>query len=233
MPLSEIDFGKSILPLKSEEDAFFVDTNVLVAYFHEGHKKHRPCFLFLTYLIKNEIMLCTSEIVIVELINSLARVLYIDDRLTQYKEAYPNESSRTYREKQNRYKVDWSSQVIKHDHETLKRYNTEAISKIEHFVRDMVLFECSQPILDDIFVLMCESPLASADAMILSTAINHGLPYVVSIDKDMQVSNSMDILYTEIKNENFEIERMLAELDVKEYLVEQIGEKEFQNKFSA
>ncbi|MFE6074458.1 hypothetical protein ACFVQB_08270 [Paenibacillus sp. NPDC057886] len=51
MPLSEIDFGKSILPVHSGEDAFFVDTNVLVAYFYENDIKHLPCFLFLTYLI--------------------------------------------------------------------------------------------------------------------------------------------------------------------------------------
>ncbi|AIQ13615.1 hypothetical protein [Paenibacillus durus] len=40
MPLSEIDFGKSIVPLIEGEDAFFVDTNVLVAYFYEKDIKH-------------------------------------------------------------------------------------------------------------------------------------------------------------------------------------------------
>lgn len=231
MPLSEIDFGKSILPLNEEDGALFVDTNVLVAYFHEGHKKHIPCFLFLTYLIKNEIMLCTSEIVVVELINSLARVLYIDDQLTQYKEEYPEASQSEINRKQRSFKGDWSNKVIKSDPETLKKYNGEAISKIEDFISELILFECTNSIIDDIFSLMKDTPVASADAMILSTAINHGLPYVISIDKDMQVCDSMDILCTDTTNDDCDYKAIISDFDIEDYLIEQLGHIEYNRKF--
>jgi Predicted nucleic acid-binding protein, contains PIN domain len=230
MPLSEIDFGKSIVPLVEGEDAFFIDTNVLVAYFYENDIKHLPCFLLITYLIKNEKMLCTSEIVIVELINSLARVLYIDDKLTEYILANPDDTKP--KKQEFRFKIDWSRKIIKQEPEILKKYNSLAISKIETFVKEMVLFECTASVVDDIFELMTDTSVASADAMILATAINNGLPYIISVDKDMHVNDSIDILYTEIKNEDYDYKDMIGKLEIKDYLLERIGEIEFKNKFS-
>lgn len=130
MPLSAIDFGKSIVPLTGT-DAFFLDTNMLVAYMYDKHEKHLPCFGLISYLIKNEVVICTSEIVIVELINSLARVLYIDDRLTAYLEENPVPSNIKKQEKV--FKGDWSNKVIKTEPETLKRYSALAISPTNHF----------------------------------------------------------------------------------------------------
>jgi predicted nucleic acid-binding protein len=110
MPLSNIDFGKSIIPLTGR-DAFFLDTNMLVAYMYDKHDKHLPCFGLISYLIRNEVVICTSEIVIVELINSLARVLYIDDRLTAYMEE--NDELGNIKKQERIFKGDWSNKVQK------------------------------------------------------------------------------------------------------------------------
>lgn len=115
MPLSNLDFGESVIPLTGM-DAFFLDTNILVAYFYETHRKHLPCFSLISYLLKNDVILCVSEVVVVELINSLARTLYIADKYDEHVNIHGEPSNnKDRRALEYRLKSSWSSEVIKHN----------------------------------------------------------------------------------------------------------------------
>jgi predicted nucleic acid-binding protein len=228
MPLSNIDFGESIVPLTGT-DAFFLDTNMLVAYMYDKHEKHLPCFGLISYLIKNEVVLCTSEIVIVELINSLARVVYVDDQLTAYLEKNPVPSN--IKKQERVFKGDWSNKVIKTEPETLKRYSTLAINIIEPFIQGTLLIECNDSIIEDVMRVMPVTPLASADAMIVSTVLNFGCKYIFSMDGDMSISDDVEVVTTSVNNESYDVPDMLDKLDIAAYLFDQLGDKHFRSKF--
>jgi|GEM_PF-2825234 len=231
MSLSTIDFGNSIIPLTGD-DAIFLDTNMYIAYFDVKDSKHLPCFCLISYFIKNQVIICYSEIVLVELINSLARMFYIDDEYAKHVATNGEPASNTEkRNKQNSFKNIWSSRVIKSEPETLKHYNDLAINKVSPVVKNALLIQLTEEVVDEVLTTPSETPLASADMMIASTATHFGLPYIFSIDKDMSVANDIDIITTALDNHTFDYVDMLAKLNIVEYLFNQLGEMEFRRKF--
>lgn len=228
MPLSSIDFGNGIVPITGT-DAFFLDTNMLVAYFYEKHEKHIPCYCLISYLIKKEVVICISEIVLVELINSLARVLYIDERFTQY--VKDNGEPDNKRKLERVFQGDWSNKVIKSEPETLKKFNALAVSKIEPFIKGVLVIECSEGIIEEVVSITQNTPLASADAMIVATALNFGCAYIFSIDGDMAVADEIEVITTSKRNVDYDVQNMLDQLKIKQYLFEKLGEDDFKNKF--
>ncbi|SMF73921.1 Predicted nucleic acid-binding protein, contains PIN domain [Paenibacillus uliginis N3/975] len=228
MPLSDIDFGKSTVPLTGT-DAFFLDTNILVAYMYEKHEKHVPCFMLLSYLVKNEVVLCTSEIVIAELINSLARVLYIDNKVTEHLHANPTET-RSVKRLENQYKSTWGN-VIKQQPEVLMKYSELAIIKAEPLIKQMLLIECNDSIIEEVLITMTKIPLASADAMILNVATNFGCQFIFSIDGDLGICSNIDIISSTTTNNDYDINEMMSLFDVKDYLIIELGLDDFNVKF--
>lgn len=227
----KLDFGESIVPLTGT-DAFFLDTNMLIAYLYEKDEKHLPCFCFITYLIKNEVILCVSEIVIVELLNTFARVLYIDDKIQEH---IINQgqitSNREYKRLFNKFKGMWSSQIIKMQPQILMHYNNIASKEIQSFIKNTLLIESSDQIIDDMLQYVSSFPQASADATIVSTAINFGCQYLISIDKDMNQVQNIDVISTVHKNDQFTLEDMMKKLGIVEYLFSEMGESDFKSKF--
>ncbi|MDO3410019.1 type II toxin-antitoxin system VapC family toxin [Saccharibacillus sp. CPCC 101409] len=230
MTTSTIDFGESIVPV-SGTDAFFVDTNILVSYLYEQDGQHLPCFLFLTYLIKKEAALCTSETVIVELINTLSRLLYIDDEVTNYKNIHPDADNTKLKKQAFLLRRSWVEQVIKKEPEKLKQYSQRAISLVRPLISYFVLFECTDGVVEDAMDIMIHDPLASADAMIVASALNIQCLYLVSNDKDMGNNSKVEVLRTDKKNESYDTRGMLEKLDLKEDLLENLGQEVFDRKF--
>lgn len=84
------------------------------------HEKHLPCFCLISYLIKNNVILCYSEVVLVELLNSLARVLYIDDEYMAFEATNGVQPNGVKKAKMKSFKGNWSGSVLKTEPETLK-----------------------------------------------------------------------------------------------------------------
>lgn len=229
MPLSKLDFGNSIVPL-SGTDAFFLDSNMIIAYFDEKDKRHLACFCFISYLIKNDVVICTSEVVLTELVNTLARIFYVDDQCTKYFEA--NGCSPNSKEKGN-FRLFWGERVIKNKNEPqiLNRFNTMAAQKLSPFIEKTLLVECTDNIISDYLRLIQEKELASSDAMIISTALNFGCQYIISMDRDMSINDDVDVISTSILNTDYDYNSMLDRLDIREYLRGILGETEFNRKF--
>ncbi|WNR45361.1 type II toxin-antitoxin system VapC family toxin [Paenibacillus roseipurpureus] len=232
MPLSNIDFGNSVVPLStSGNDAFFLDTNLWVAYLYDKHEKHLACFCLISYLIKNNVILCYSEVVLVELLNSLARVLYIDDEYLAFETANGIQSHHVKRTKMNSFKNTWSSRVLKTEPETLKNYSSLALSKIKPAINNAMLIESTETVIDEILTIPCVVPLGSADFMISTIAINFGCQYILSIDGDMGIVDDIAVITTAIRNDSFDVQDMLTKLDLIDYLYSELGEADFKAKF--
>lgn len=229
MPLHYIDFGESVVPITGTDNAFFLDTNILVAYVYEKHDKHIPCYMLLSYLVKNEVILCTSEVVIVELINSLSRVLFIDEKITEFRINNPTDNT-SDKNLEKKFKGAWGN-VIKQSPEVLKKYSAASISKVKDLINQMLLIDCQECTFEDMIDIMTNSPLASADAMIISNALVFGCQHVFSIDKDMANNTRIDVFTTAATNDSYKINDMMKNLDLKEYLHELLGEDKFKEKF--
>lgn len=228
---SPFDFGESIIPLTGT-DAFFLDTNIIIAYLYDRHEKHIPCFNTISYLMKNDVILCVSEIVVVESINTLARILYIEESLHKYIEKHGSPTSNKERRNlEYRFKCNWSSSVIKNEPENLMHYNRLASNMIQPFIEGTLLIECNQLIVEDTINLLTNSPIASADAMIISTVINFGCQYLLSIDRDMRNVAAVTVLTTDLKNDHSDWLYMLQNLDIIDYLFDKLGEMEIKVKF--
>jgi predicted nucleic acid-binding protein len=203
MPFSTLDFGSSVIPLTGT-DAFFLDTNMFIAYFDEKDAKHLACFCLVSYLVKNDAIICISEVVLIELVNTLARMLYCDDKYAEYvringEAEYKNAKLRGFRN-------DWSSRVLKLEPEILNYYNTMAVTKLSSFIEKTMILECNDEITIDYMRILTEKNLASSDAMIVAIALNFGCQY-------------------------FDYVSMIQLLSIKDYLLVEMGDTDFINKF--
>ncbi len=170
-----------------------------------------------------------SEIVVAEVINSLARVLYCDDRYTQFL-ATSNEVHHK-NQKMRSFRNDWSSRVLKQEKETLRYYNTLAIDKIKPFIQGTLMIEANEEIIEEAMNLTSIVPLASADAIIVSTAVHFGCNSIISIDGDLSSVSEIEVLTSSVNNEDFDANDMLQKLDITRYLYSSLGDTEFKAKF--
>lgn len=231
MPLSQIDFGNSIVPIK-EDDAFFLDTNIIVAYLYEKDPKHLPIYCLITYLLKEDVMMCFSETVFVESLNTLARLLYIDDQYNQYIDSQGEPDNR--RKLLKSFKNTWSSRVLKTEPEVLKHYNSLALQLMKPLLSGLLLLESKDEYIDEAMSLASDSPpLASADSMIVATSVIFGCGYIISIDGDIPRNNcgSIEILSTSVTNDHYDKTKMLSTLGIVQCLTESLGDKGFFEKF--
>lgn len=231
MSVSEIDFGEDAIPLTGT-DAFFLDTNIIVSYLYEKDEKHLPCYGIISYLLKNDVILCISEVVIVELMNTLARTLYIDDNYNDYIQTNGElDKKKDQRNIHHKFRRWWSEKVIKNQPETLLHYNNLASDMIKEFIPATLLIECSDQIIEDTLEFITTTQIASADAIIISTALNFGCQYILSNDKDMNVLDGKGVIHTDCKNDNYNVPEMFTKLDISDYLREELGEVQFSTKF--
>lgn len=227
------DFGIDD-PSQLDITSCFLDTNVIIAFLYQNDERHLACYNFISYLIHNDIEMYISEITISEVINSYARILFIDHELEEYKMAHGSlpSSPRELRGLKSRFKSYWSGHVIKNDHDKLAMFNRLAAEAFAPFNSICYLISSSEPITEKGLELCVEVPLASSDAMIAASAIMSGATALVSLDKDLQIQDYISIFSTGVKNNDYDCEAMIELLELESFLIETLGEVEFSAKFN-
>jgi predicted nucleic acid-binding protein len=233
MPFHTLDFGKDIVPLNGV-DAFFLDTNTIIAYLYENNERHLACYNFITYLIKNDIMIYVNETVVGEVINSLARILYIDDQFEAYKVANGGlpATNKELRNLEYKFKTQWSNKVIKTEPTVLAQYNEIAIKMFKPFYSICCLVYSKENSLEKAMELCETTPLASSDAIITGTAVISECNGIITLDGDMEKISVIDVYTTAVTNEIYNSARMITSLDIQQFLIENLGEDEYKSKFN-
>ncbi|MHA7582078.1 type II toxin-antitoxin system VapC family toxin [Paenibacillus vandeheii] len=228
-----IDFGEGKID-SSMISACFLDTNVIMAFLYQSDDRHLSCYNFISYLIESDIEMYISEMTVAEVINSLARALYVDDQLEDYKNTHGSLPSinRELRSLKARFRSNWSSHIIKNDHPKLALYNERAVSKFNPFRELCYLISSSEVSIATGLELSVTVPLASSDAMIAASAITSEANFLVSLDKDLRIQSQINILSTSVKNEDYDSEYMIDLLGIQDFLIETLGEEEYQLKFN-
>ncbi len=235
MSLHPTDFGNGLVSIM-ENDAFFLDTNILVSVLHEKNKYHLACYTFITYLIKNEIPMCVSETVIAETVHSLARVCYIQDRFDELTLTNGEPvNKKAARALENTLRREWINKVIKNDPLRLRDYNARAIELIRPLLGILFVIPCNDEIIEATLDIAIDTPLASADAFIIAAAIHpdSGCRGVVTTDRDLHIVFQTEIFSSSVANEDFNAVELLSELDMIGYLLDSLGPDEFYSKYPA
>ncbi|WP_340018370.1 type II toxin-antitoxin system VapC family toxin [Paenibacillus sp. FSL H3-0457] len=228
-----LDFGSTNFDLPTLESCF-LDTNVIIAFLYQSDNRHLSCYNFISYLIVNDIKMYISEMTVAEVINSLARALFIDDELEAYKNQHGNlpTSNRELKNLKSRFKQNWSGQIIKNDHVKLSNYNSRAIEMFAPLREICYLQNSSDQSIEVGLMLSSSVPLASSDAMIAASTILSGSAYLISLDKDMRKLSYVTVLSTSVYNKDYNAEYMIRMLGTEEFLIESLGEEEFKAKYN-
>lgn len=205
MPVILDDFGLSIIDV-SADDTFFLDTNFIVAACNKEHKYHKACATFLFYLYGQGIKLYISEVVVMEVMHTLARSLYVDNEFqSRFGHLTLTESEK--KEKEKRILSNWGNITKQaHNKHILQKYNEEAKDIFNHvlILPNIVCSPSSKPLLFDAIDMSVVEQLNSADALIASMAKFLEVSGLISLDKDMFPITSLSVLTTNVKNDDFD-----------------------------
>ena len=212
------DFGRDIVTLDEGCDAFLVDTNVVVAYLYEDHPKHKSCYYFLAYLLANEVLICLSEMVASEVIHVLARFYYADETLTENFGHLPLTDSERERKRRDLL-ASWTS-VCKRNDNVLSKYNQLAIDSFRPFFEQAVFIDSTKAQALEAMNHAVVTPLNSADSFIISAAKSVPVQGLLSLDRDMERVEGLDIYSTHVTNDRYDEERMIVNLGLAEIMEE-------------
>ncbi|MGP7817352.1 type II toxin-antitoxin system VapC family toxin [Niallia sp. 01092] len=220
MPFHSEDYGKDVVTLKGD-DIFFLDTNIIISYLYKDSQKHEATLLFIRYLIYKKVVLCISEVVVMELLNGLAREFYVSDQVSS-----GGVSPSSHRRR-------WGQHIIKNDPSTLQTYHEKAKKLIEPFLDICIIVESDEEQVRRAFDISIYTPLGSADSLIVSSAIGIEALGLLSLDSDMEKVNELPVYTTTVKNDSFNGSIILSKLDkeFKNYLIKEIGDTEFNTKY--
>ena len=220
MPIHHEDFGKDVVTLYGN-DIFFLDTNIVISYLFEQDRHHKVCTIFLKYLLSQNVILCLSEVVIAEAIHGLARLFYANDQLKA-----TGGTARYHRSR-------WSNHVIKHGKESLAAYNRLACEKLRPFINLCYIADVNENQIFRGMQISYESPLASADALIVSSAISLDAPRRHLYDSDMENVKEIHVYTTNVDDTQFDVSSMISRLGIRfqNYLLSTLGEVEYSALF--
>jgi predicted nucleic acid-binding protein len=219
------DFGKELVSISGNK-ALFLDSNIIIAYLYAKHKFHYPCYCFITYLLKDDVSLCISEVSISEVLFVLARTYFIDDQIEKVK--IKNGRNPNSFEKNSIIK-DWN-RIIKKDPNLHKHYNQLAIDNFRPFLNVCDLIQVSEEQVQNAMGLAATTPLASADALIVS-ASQINCTGIVSLDTDLNKVDSLNLYTTSTENINYDVSSLIVMYDIKDLLVTALGVDGFIDKF--
>lgn len=201
-----IDFGTSITDV-SKGDAFFLDTNFIIACCDKYHKYHKSCSAFYLHLIFNESTLYISEIVIMETLHIMARALYADEQYFRYFHDATHADEERQKEVE-KFISEWSIIVKNYRKRYLVgEYNEKAYNIFRNFYADpsVDVFPTDKLVCLAGIELSADRSLLSADALILNLAEKANAEGLVSLDGDFQECTFLKVYSTRIENDFFDI----------------------------
>jgi predicted nucleic acid-binding protein len=179
------------------EDAFFMDTNYLIAFLTPSHSRHISSVIHTMYLIQQQAKLYINEIVLSEAIDVLARGTYTEEQYSKWRNSeehttwlsHHSASKQEYMKKKDEIRSTFIPNIVK-NHENphlLKYYNKKATEQLEGFLQSR-LFRISTPNLSVLEVGMKFAksvPLQSNDAFIAAAAASHSA-ILLTFDNDFK-----------------------------------------------
>lgn len=178
-------------------DAFFIDTNYLIAFVNTEHPYHLTTLIHTIFLLKQNAKLYISETVLSEAIDVLARGLYTEEKFKEWlnSDDYKNwisESIRTekdHNEKKDEFRASFIQNVVKNhlNPDLLRHFNLKATDILSSIV-DTHLFKLSNTtftVLTSGMHLAKTVPLQSNDAFIAAAALRNS-GNILSYDKDFK-----------------------------------------------
>lgn len=207
MPIVSEDFGRSVINV-NVDDAFFVDTNFIIATIDQENGRHEACYHFLSFLLKNKTKLFICETVLTEAMHALGRMIYIENEIAFN---YPDFLSLDPQEKRKiKSKIKSNFGNLPKQSATLPKL-AHANEKAKDMLKGLVelsiisIIPSNKEILEKAMNLSHEIPLLSSDSIILATALSAEVKGLISLDGDMK-SVPINIYTTQTTNDEFDEE---------------------------
>lgn len=167
-------------------DAFFIDTNFLLAFINDKHPNHISTVIHTIFLLIKNAKLYISETVLSEAIDVLARTYYTDDKFNNWINSddyniwvhslYREPNDNDFEDKKREFRTGFIKEVVKDNSNLnkLKDYNSKAVKALSGVI-ESELFKLSNTTYGVIkrAAKIAESiPLQSNDALIASAAMS-------------------------------------------------------------
>lgn len=225
--MSGVDFTAGAV-LVSEDDTFFLDANVVVAWMHGGSPYHKAVRFFLLYLLEHGVTFCVSETVVHEVIHALSKILYAEDKLkSDPNNATLSESQRKalVSKYENQFipftKTYSGMRAVKVDKavKTLQKFSEEAKERFRPFYETYcVLIPSSVEMVGTALAYGHDIPLHSSDAMIAAAATHSGIDTMrglITLDYDVRrVASVLPVFYTDVRNADYQEAAMINMYDI-------------------
>lgn len=194
-------------------DAFFLDTNVLIAFLSPADPHHSPCTALLSYLSFKKAKMYVNEIVLSEALHALARALYAESEFESYRLEFGDPDKPW--EVRRRFRNQWHDQVVKGDDRKLSLFNRRSCEMLMSVFHLCHLSPTTRTTALQGMRHAYTIPLASSDAMIVAAAEQLQVKGIISFDRDLHKISSLPIYKTTLTNEFFQkhAQRILQALD--------------------
>lgn len=163
-------------------DAFFLDTNYLIAFITPSHPHHLSTVIHTLYLLQQKAKLYISETVLSEAVDVLARGIYTEERFRLWINGEDHEhwlidhsgTQKEYNNKKEEIRSTFISNIVKNHQspELLKYYNRKSTAQLEGLIQSR-LFKLSSTtftVLETGMHFAKSVPLQSNDAFIAASA---------------------------------------------------------------
>ncbi|RDI37253.1 PIN domain-containing protein [Falsibacillus pallidus] len=164
------------------EDAFFMDTNYLIAFINPSHSYHLSTVIHTLYLIQQKAKLFINEIFLSEAVDVLARGIYTEEQFEDWLNSQKHRdwlshhtpSRHEYNNKKDEIRGTFIAKVVKNhkNPKLLRYYNKKSIKHLEDLILSR-LFNLTAPAFSSLETglnFAKSIPLQSNDAFIAGAA---------------------------------------------------------------
>ncbi|MCC3358757.1 type II toxin-antitoxin system VapC family toxin [Bacillus sp. REN16] len=187
-------------------DAFFIDTNYLIAFINSKHPFHISTVIHTLFLLQKEARLYVSETVLSEAIDVLARGIYTELKFQEWKDSErhtlwlaSNEGTeKQYNDKKNEIRATFIPEIVKNheDPSLLRYYNSESTRQLSGIIESRLfkLSNTSFAVIRSGMDFAKSVPLQSNDALIAAAAASNS-GNILTFDNDFKtvsIKNPVD-----------------------------------------
>lgn len=178
-------------------DAFFLDTNYLIAFINSSHPHHLSNVIHTLYLLQQKAKLYISETVLSEAVDVLARGIYTDEQFRLWINSEEHDhwlidhrgTQKEYNDKKDEIRSTFIPNIVKNHEspELLKYYNGKSTEQLEGLIqsRFFKLSNTTFTVLETGMHFAKSVPLQSNDAFIAASAAYHSAS-LLTFDNDIK-----------------------------------------------
>jgi predicted nucleic acid-binding protein len=213
------DFGINVTPVNTG-DTFFLDTNFIIASCDVNHKFHKSCSAYFVYLMFEDAKLYISEVVVMEVMNILAKGLYANDEFTIKHGIGASLSEGQKKNKLKGYMANFANLVKQPVNKSkVGYYNKKAWELFQEVYGDIEVIETNKQNTQEAIELSIHKNLLSADSLILLAAEKLNVNGLITLDGDIKADTTLSVQTTVVEYNNFDI-NIYSNLDYFEDLKE-------------